>query len=1160
MKKAVIVGLLLVMALTGLGLGREIVVTSTADSGTGSFRWALATALSGDMIIFDPGDFPPENPATIYPRSELPPINCGNVIIDASNAGVVIDGSKVPGDWSNGLQVYSDHNTVMGLQIVNFAGSGIAVCSGSHNTIGGDRGIGSGPLGQGNLVSKNDIGIDICDYGTSYNIVRGNLIGTDVSGTAAWGNRERGVWLEEPVHDNTIGPDNTIAYNGIGGIAVSGGGPVANTITRNSIHSNGVFGILLNEDGNGSLPAASVASADSQAGNLSGNTCANCIVEIFSDRGSEGAIYEGRAIADANGDFSFEKGKPFAGPNVTLTATTVNDSTSGFTTAVSSTNTPSIAQKESPRELVVTSTADSGMGSFRWALQVARSGDTITFDPEVFPPDDPATIYPRSELPPISCGHLTIDASNAGVIIDGFKVPGDWNNGLQVYSNYNTVMGLQIVNFAGSGIVVGGAKQNTIGGDRSTGSGPIGQGNLTSGNSIGINLCDVGTSHNVILGNLVGIRAGGTTPCGNRTAGVFIESGAIGNIIGPNNIIAHNLKDGVTVMRSDSYGNTITRNSIYENGVGIYIMDTMDIALREGGNAGLPTPVISEFYIGSGTLTGTAAPGSTIEIFSGHRQGEVYEGTAISDAAGSFSFRKAAPLSGPYLTCTATDSAGNTSSFSMPMAVTSLQEGSTLSRTLLHPKESRELADNRIGSSWNGFWQPIDMAAVVENGILNVGLKRAMLTINACEAVTSGKIVVDLTKSEFVIEPNHDVVFSIVASNGVQITYSLVFWDKDIPTTEDVLSGPRFKTEDQILRYLDFVRFIVRHFKDRVQRFEIWGEPNVDMPGLWGKHIDFEDYIELVRRIVPVIREEYSEAKIHVGATSGLREESSQAYMFEVLRSDIMPLVDVVTWHPLYGESPENEASYYYDYPSIVQEIKDLASSHGFQGEYEADEVTWWTQGEENDAPWRYSNTQAAKYYARAILQHLGMDVSICIGGSTERPVIFQTVRNLCTVMAGHESIDMPAQIDIDYDGPVAYCAFRYPNGDRILAVWTDGVAQDDDPGVPATITIPDLVAGTVTGIDVLNGFEQELNVETDNGSTVIRDLLVKDYPILIRLSDVTMSPDYVETVGDGFHRLGDVNAMPSSTGSGSDRDGDGVPDDEDYCPDWPGSKEANGC
>jgi len=112
--------------------------------------------------------------------------------------------------------------------------------------------------------------------------------------------------------------------------------------------------------------------------------------------------------------------------------------------------------------------------------------------------------------------------------------------------------------------------------------------------------------------------------------------------------------------------------------------------------------------------------------------------------------------------------------------------------------------------------------------------------------------------------------------------------------------------------------------------------------------------------------------------------------------------------------------------------------------------------------------------------------------------------------------------MNVDTEEPVAYCAFRYPNGDRILAVWTDGIAQDEDPGVPATVTFPDMTAGCVTGIDVLHGFEQELVFEIENGDTIVRDLLVKDYPILIRLSDIAFAPDYEETVGDGFHRMGE--------------------------------------
>ena len=51
-------------------------------------------------------------------------------------------------------------------------------------------------------------------------------------------------------------------------------------------------------------------------------------------------------------------------------------------------------------------------------------------------------------------------------------------------------------------------------------------------------------------------------------------------------------------------------------------------------------------------------------------------------------------------------------------------------------------------------------------------------------------------------------------------------------------------------------------------------------------------------------------------------------------------------------------------------------------------------------------------------------------------------------------------------------------------------------------LTFPGLSASKVTGIDVLDGFEQELIAETGNGGLVIRDLLVKDYPIFVRLTE----------------------------------------------------------
>ena len=78
--------------------------------------------------------------------------------IDASNAGIILDGSNIGEDFVPCLQIISDGNAVRGLQFVNFAPSaGISLSGGAqHNLIGGDRHIGSGPLGQGNLASRGD--------------------------------------------------------------------------------------------------------------------------------------------------------------------------------------------------------------------------------------------------------------------------------------------------------------------------------------------------------------------------------------------------------------------------------------------------------------------------------------------------------------------------------------------------------------------------------------------------------------------------------------------------------------------------------------------------------------------------------------------------------------------------------------------------------------------------------------------------------------------------------------------------------------------------------------------------------------------------------------------------------------------------------------------
>ena len=812
------------------------------------------------------------------------------------------------------------------------------------------------------------------------------------------------------------------------------------------------------------------------------------------------------------------------------------------------------------RQIVVSSVADSGTGTLRWALGAAQSGDTITFDGQVFPAKAAATIHLRSELPPIRRGGITLDGSDAGVIIDGSRIAGDWHDGLQVRSDRNVVRGLQIVHFTGSGIAVCSASYNTIGGDRSVGKGPLGQGNLVCGNGIGIDLCDSETG-NIITGNLVGVQADGRTPSGNNCQGIWVENGVTNTRIGPGNVIAYNGCAGIEISGKQAINNTVTQNAIYENaGVSLQVW--------QGANSGLLAPALTASDMTGGLVQGTAYGRCRVEVFSSAADGcDYYEGTVEADSAGEFALRLQVPLRGPNITLVATDASGNSSPGASYVALgrVVLQSGNTLPQAYLVPKPSWELEDSGIGVDlltfssdlWDNYRNP--------GLVYELGFK--WMRISAVYDPLNWQRVVQIP-GRFVVDPAVDELITEYSNNGISIVLNL-----------GVGSGPdggagnlanerpdrtRFKREDDIRRYCDFARFMVEHFEGRVHYYEIWNEPNSDAP--WGG-IDIEDYVNLVRHVAPVIREANPDARIVVGALSGVWSYpfpgygpySRCAYELEqflpLVASDVIAMVDVISWHPFYGTRPDDP--YYQHYAELVSRIKDSAVTHGFDGEFLAEEVMWKRQAETDEASMPVSPHVAAVYYARSVLVHRSLNVVVTsnlwnIEARTEP--IHTTFTSLCTVMAGCEATKMPAEITIDCE-PVAYCAFRYPNGDRIFAVWSDGVAQDDDLGVMATITFPGIAVGTVSGIDVLNGFEQEVVFETDGGSIVIRDLLVKEYPILIRLGNVATEPDYGETVGDGFHRLGEPEI-----GGGPDRDGDGGPDDKDYCPDWPGKLEANGC
>jgi hypothetical protein len=818
------------------------------------------------------------------------------------------------------------------------------------------------------------------------------------------------------------------------------------------------------------------------------------------------------------------------------------------------------ASATSPRsagELVVTTVDDSGPGSLRQALLHAKAGDTIIFDASVFPPDSPQTINLGSGLPELVQGNLTIDASDAGVVLDGTGITSRESVGLSIASNNNAVLGLQIVGFSKAGIQLqSGAQHNTIGGDRDQGSGPVGRGNLIRGlGTFGIGLWGADTAFNTIQGNLIGTDLTGTAGAGALSSAIYseeanhntladniiggyqsfgleiccasqghntIHGNAIGsdpagnavltggagtgivirqsglNTIGPDNVIAHNGATGIAISGGDSAGNQITQNSIHDNGGTGDAQVALGIGLWEGGNQDLAAPHLLDFNLETGELTGLACAGCTVEVFSDNgEEGALYEGALNTGADGVFVLNKGAPFSGPRLTATSTDANGNTSQFSVPTPNTlaqrvALQIGNDLPRTPIHPERSADLADNHLGGGWE--LEPV----------LELGAKRASFSINSVEWDS-----VDWSRPEFQIDPALDAYVTALADNGVKLTVTMSFWDKaNHPTGWTEAPGySRFRTDEEIDRYLEFVTFVVRHFKDRVEYYELWNEP--DNQGFPVQYIRVPDYVNLVERVVPVIRAEYPGAKIVVGSVSDL--QYTQDYLLDILRSgEIMPLVDVVAWHPFYGASPAfgydpqygDPSAYYYKYPSIVDEIMNTAETSGFHGEYYVDEMGWATDEiAAPNQPYVYSLAVAAKYYARGVVMHLGMGINTEAGAMTPAFVTpYATVQNLATIMAGAEVGEL--SVDFESEAPdIRSYVFSLPDGDWLIALWSDGAAVDFDPGVTSTVTVHEGGNRSATGIDVLHGYLQPLDTEEQGPDLVIPGLLIKDYPILLRIA-----------------------------------------------------------
>ncbi|UCE00528.1 MAG: right-handed parallel beta-helix repeat-containing protein [Chloroflexota bacterium] len=325
-------------------------------------------------------------------------LNHGVFIGDATN-NTVGPGNLISGNLILGILLIDDAsgNRVIGNYIgTDISGTsslanfiGVHILGANDNTIGGDM-----PAERNVLSGNTTEGVLINGGASTSNIVQGNYIGTDFTGTAPLPNSGNGIRLDiqngspsnnliggiapgegnlisanfgvgiilanlsqdNRLEGNLIGTDisgslamgnlgngihihdssgtlirrNQISFNAGDGITIEGVNAIANTISENAVHANMGKGISL-IGGNEQL--ASPVISNVLGDYFLGTAPSGSLVEVFADSNGEGRSFLGSTFADpSSGEFTYSG--PLSGPNITATATDSSGNTSEFSVPV----------------------------------------------------------------------------------------------------------------------------------------------------------------------------------------------------------------------------------------------------------------------------------------------------------------------------------------------------------------------------------------------------------------------------------------------------------------------------------------------------------------------------------------------------------------------------------------------------------------------------------------------------------------------------------------------------------------------------------------------------------------------------------------------------------------------------------------------------------
>ena len=621
---------------------QTFVVTSTADSGTGSLRQAmlnsnLNTGFTNQISFNIAGTAP----FTIQPLSALP-VMTTPVVIDATTQPNYTNKPLIEVDGTNtvttGFTLTAGGSTVRGLVINRFASNGILLSTNGGNVVEGNyigtdssgalaRGnafdgvqiqssnnrIGGTTVAQRNVISGNGgHGVSILN-GATANLIEGNYVGVDRDAANAIANAFSGVLLKGSGNTiGAVGAGNIFSGNTINGINLFADD--GSTVTNNQIIGNMVG---LNSAGNAAIPNRS-----------------NGIGYGRNGTGSFGSTLFDRNVVSGNIGNGFVDS---FGGTLTLTGNFIGTDSTGVTAIPNTANGIALGNVANAviggttpaARNIVSGNGAVGISLSSGVTNAAIQGNYIGTNSQGLAalPNASGGISINANgnvVGGTSAAARNVISGNGTATVPGFGVgvfgssAGNFIQGNYIGTN---AAGTAIIANTGSGVSIGSTGTATmIGGD------VPGAGNVISGNGTatlfgaGVSIFQ-GGGGNVILGNRIGTTADGLGALPNSFAGVNID-GSSNNIVGGTTAGARNIISGNGSFGHGGNGvqisNASTGNSVLGNYIGTDVNGTTVLGNTSSG--------VSTFGGSTATTIGGTAAGAG-NLISGN-------GTATTFGAG----------------------------------------------------------------------------------------------------------------------------------------------------------------------------------------------------------------------------------------------------------------------------------------------------------------------------------------------------------------------------------------------------------------------------------------------------------------------------------------------------------------------------------------------